>query len=103
MTKGRDGHYNLISAVHKSLRGSDVDAALYWVARMLTSGEDPRYIVRRLVRFAVEDVSLADPNAVVQAIACAETFERLGSPEGELAVMQLTAYFGDCAEICGSL
>ncbi len=80
--KGRDGHYNLISAVHKSLRGSDVDAALYWVARMLTSGEDPRYIVRRLVRFAVEDVSLADPNAVVQAIACAETFERLGYLRG---------------------
>ena len=90
--KGRDGHYNLISAVHKSLRGSDVDAALYWVARMLTSGEDPRYVLRRLVRFAVEDVSLADPNAVVQAIACAETYERLGSPEGDLAVMQLAAY-----------
>ncbi|MBO4284649.1 MAG: replication-associated recombination protein A [Alphaproteobacteria bacterium] len=90
--KGRDGHYNLISAVHKSLRGSDVDAALYWVARMLTSGEDPRYILRRLVRFAIEDVSLADPNAVIQAIACAETYERLGSPEGDLAVMQLAAY-----------
>lgn len=90
--KGRDGHYNLISAVHKSLRGSDVDAALYWVARMIVSGEDPRYILRRLVRFAVEDVSLADPNAVTQAIACAEVYERLGSPEGDLAVMQLTAY-----------
>ena len=90
--KGRDGHYNLISAVHKSLRGSDVDAALYWVARMLTSGEDPRYILRRLVRFAIEDVSLADPNAIVEAIALAETYERLGSPEGDLAVMQLTAY-----------
>lgn len=90
--KGRDGHYNLISAVHKSLRGSDVDAALYWVARMLTSGEDPRYILRRLIQFSIEDVSLADPNAVVQAMACAETFERLGHPEGELAVMQLTAY-----------
>ncbi len=90
--KGRDGHYNLISAVHKSLRGSDVDAALYWVARMLTSGEDPRYILRRLVRFAIEDVSLADPNAVVEAIALSETYERLGSPEGDLAVMQLTAY-----------
>jgi len=90
--KGRDGHYNLISAVHKSLRGSDVDAALYWVGRMIISGEDPKYILRRLVRFAVEDVSLADPNAVVQAIACADTYERLGSPEGDLAIMQLTAY-----------
>ena len=90
--KGRDGHYNLISAVHKSLRGSDVDAALYWVARMLTSGEDPRYILRRLVRFAIEDVSLADPNAIVEAIALCETYERLGSPEGDLAVMQLAAY-----------
>lgn len=90
--KGRDGHYNLISAVHKSLRGSDVDAALYWVARMLVAGEDPRYILRRLLRFSVEDVSLADPNAVNQAIACSETYERLGSQEGELAIMQLTAY-----------
>lgn len=90
--KGHDGHYNLISAVHKSLRGSDVDAALYWVARMLVAGEDPRYILRRLLRFSVEDVSLADPNAVSQAIACNETYERLGSPEGELAIMQLTAY-----------
>lgn len=90
--KGRDGHYNLISAVHKSLRGSDVDAALYWAGRMLVSGEDPRYLVRRLIRFSIEDVSLADPNAVVQAISCAETYERLGSPEGDLAIMQLVAY-----------
>ncbi len=90
--KGRDGHYNLISAVHKSLRGTDVDAALYWVARMLEAGEDPKYIFRRLTRFAVEDVSMADPNAVNQAIACWQTYERLGSPEGELALMQLTAY-----------
>lgn len=90
--KGRDGHYNLISAVHKSLRGSDVDAAIYWVARMLVAGEDPRYILRRLLQFSIEDVSLADPNAVNQAIACSQTYERLGSPEGELAVMQLTAY-----------
>lgn len=90
--KGRDGHYNLISAVHKSLRGSDVDAALYWVARMLESGEDPKYLLRRMTRFAVEDVSLADPNAVTQAIACWDTYERLGSPEGDLALMQLTAY-----------
>ena len=90
--KGRDGHYNLISAVHKSLRGSDVDAALYWVGRMIVSGEDPRYILRRLVRFAVEDVSLADPNAVVQAVSCADVYDRIGSPEGDLAIMQLTAY-----------
>ena len=90
--KGRDGHYNLISAVHKSLRGSDVDAALYWAGRMLVSGEDPRYLIRRLIRFSIEDVSLADPNAVVQAIACADTYERLGSPEGDLAIMQLVAY-----------
>ena len=82
--KGRDGHYNLISAVHKSLRGTDVDAALYWVARMLEAGEDPKYIFRRLTRFAVEDVSMADPNAVTQAISCWQTYERLGSPEGIL-------------------
>lgn len=99
--KGRDGHYNLISAVHKSLRGSDVDAALYWVARMLTSGEDPRYILRRLIRFAIEDVSLADPNAVTQALSCAEVYERLGSPEGELAVMQLTAYLATAPKSAG--
>ena len=90
--KGRDGHYNLISAVHKSLRGSDVDAALYWTARMLNSGEDAKYLLRRLTRFAIEDVSLADPNAISQAIACWETYDRLGSPEGDLAVMQLVAY-----------
>lgn len=99
--KGRDGHYNLISAVHKSLRGSDVDAALYWVARMLVAGEDPRYILRRLLRFSIEDVSLADPNAVNQAIACCETYERLGSPEGELAVMQLTAYLATAPKSAG--
>ena len=90
--KGRDGHYNLISAVHKSTRGSDVDAALYWTARMLNSGEDAKYLLRRLTRFAIEDVSLADPNAVTQAISCWETYDRLGSPEGDLAVMQLVAY-----------
>ncbi len=99
--KGRDGHYNLISAVHKSMRGSDVDAALYWVARMLVAGEDPRYILRRLLRFAIEDVSLADPNAVTQAIACCDTYERLGSPEGELAVMQLTAYLATAPKSAG--
>jgi len=99
--KGRDGHYNLISAVHKSLRGSDVDAALYWVARMIVSGEDAKYILRRLTRFAIEDVSLADPNAVSQAIACWETYERLGSPEGDLAIMQLTAYLATAPKSTG--
>lgn len=99
--KGRDGHYNLISAVHKSLRGSDVDAALYWVARMLVAGEDPRYILRRLLRFSIEDVSLADPNAVNQAIACCDTYERLGSPEGDLAIMQLTAYLATAPKSAG--
>ncbi len=99
--KGRDGHYNLISAVHKSLRGSDVDAALYWAARMLIAGEDPRYLLRRLLRFSIEDVSLADPNAVNQAISCIETYERLGSPEGELAVMQLVAYLATAPKSAG--
>ena len=78
--KDREEHYNLISALHKSLRGSDPDAALYWYARMLTGGEDPRYIARRLVRFAVEDIGLADPNALPQALAAWEAYERLGSP-----------------------
>ena len=99
--KGRDGHYNLISAVHKSLRGSDVDAALYWVARMVAAGEDPKYIFRRLTRFAVEDVSMADPNAVTQAIACWDTYERLGSPEGDLALMQLTVYLATAPKSAG--
>lgn len=99
--KGRDGHYNLISAVHKSLRGSDVDAALYWTARMLVSGEDAKYLLRRLTRFAVEDVSLADPNAVTQAVACWQTYERLGSPEGDLAIMQLVAYLATAPKSAG--
>ncbi len=90
--KDREEHYNLISALHKSLRGSDPDAALYWLARMLTGGEDPRYIARRLTRFAVEDVGTADPQALPQAIAAWETYERLGSPEGELALAQLVIY-----------
>jgi putative ATPase len=90
--KGQEGHYNLISAVHKSLRGSDTDAALYWLARMLAGGEDPIYILRRLTRAAVEDVGLADPNAVVQALAAWDTYDRLGSPEGELAIAQLVIY-----------
>ena len=92
--KDREEHYNLISALHKSLRGSDPDAALYWFARMLAGGEDPRFIARRLTRFAAEDVGLADPQALPQAIAAWETYERLGSPEGELALAQLVAYLG---------
>ncbi len=90
--KSQEGHYNLISALHKSLRGSDTDASLYWLARMLAGGEDPRYIARRLVRFASEDIGLADPQALLQAIAAWEAYERLGSPEGELAVVQCVIY-----------
>jgi len=92
--KSQEGHYNLISALHKSLRGSDTDAALYWFARMLEGGEDPNYIARRLVRFAVEDIGLADPNALVQANAAWDAYDRLGSPEGELALVQLVIYLG---------
>jgi len=92
--KDREEHYNLISALHKSLRGSDPDAALYWFARMLNGGEDPRYIARRLIRFAAEDVGMADPNALTQALAGWETYERLGSPEGELALAQVVVYLG---------
>jgi putative ATPase len=90
--KAQEGHYNLISALHKSMRGSDVDAALYWLARMLAGGEAPLYIVRRLVRFAVEDVGLADPEAVHQALAAKDTYDFLGSPEGELAIAQAVVY-----------
>jgi putative ATPase len=90
--KAQESHYNLISALHKSLRGSDVDAALYWFARMLAGGEDPLYVARRLVRFASEDVGLADPQALVQALAGWDTYERLGSPEGELAIAQVVIY-----------
>ncbi len=90
--KSQEGHYNLISALHKSLRGSDTDAALYWLARMFAGGEDPRYIARRLTRFASEDIGLADPQALVQAIAAWEAFERIGSPEGELAIVQCVIY-----------
>ncbi|KAA2215117.1 replication-associated recombination protein A [Teichococcus oryzae] len=92
--KDREEHYNLISALHKSLRGSDPDAALYWFARMLEGGEDPRYIARRLTRFAAEDVGLADPTALPAAIAAWETYERLGTPEGELALAQLVVHLG---------
>jgi putative ATPase len=90
--KGQESHYNLISALHKSLRGSDCDAALYWFARMLAGGEDPHYIARRLVRFAVEDIGMADPAALTQAIAAWQAFERIGSPEGELALAQSVIY-----------
>ena len=90
--KAQEGHYNLISALHKSLRGSDVDAALYWLARMMTAGEQPLYIARRLVRFAVEDIGLADPQALVQANAAKEAYDFLGSPEGELAIAQAVIY-----------
>jgi putative ATPase len=90
--KANDGHYNLISALHKSVRGSDPDAALYYLARMLTAGEDRLFLARRLVRMAVEDVGLADPEALVQALAAKDTFDFLGSPEGELALAQATIY-----------
>ena len=90
--KAQEGHYNLISALHKALRGSDTDAALYWLARMIEGGEDPRYIARRLVRFSVEDVGLADPQALLQTLAAWEAYERLGSPEGELALVQCVIF-----------
>lgn len=90
--KKDDGHYNLISALHKSVRGSDPDAALYWFARMLAGGEDPHYLARRITRIAVEDIGLADPQALPQCIAAWEAYERLGSPEGELALAQALVY-----------
>lgn len=90
--KSQEAHYSLISALHKSLRGSDADAALYWLARMLAGGEDPRYIARRLTRFSVEDIGLADPDALPQSLAAWEAYERIGSPEGELAIAQCVLY-----------
>lgn len=90
--KAQEGHYNLISALHKSMRGSDPDGALYWFARMLEGGEDPLYIGRRMIRFASEDVGMADPQALIQALAGVEAYERLGSPEGELALAQALVY-----------
>ncbi|MBL0925113.1 MAG: replication-associated recombination protein A [Sphingomonadaceae bacterium] len=90
--KDREGHYNLISALHKSLRGSDPQAALYWMARTLVAGEEPLYVLRRLVRFASEDIGLADPNALVQCLAAKDAYEFLGSPEGELAIVQACLY-----------
>jgi len=90
--KDRDGHYNLISALHKSLRGSDAQAALYYLARMLTAGEEPLYVLRRLTRFASEDIGLADPQALTQCLAAKDAYEFLGSPEGELAIVQACLY-----------
>jgi putative ATPase len=90
--KAGEEHYNLISALHKSLRGSDPDGALYWLARMLDAGEDPLYIARRMIRFASEDVGLADPQALLQALAAKEVYHFLGSPEGELALVQAAVY-----------
>ncbi len=90
--KDREEHYNLISALHKSMRGSDADAALYWLARMLAGGEDPRYIARRLVRFASEDIGMADPQALPHTLAAWEAYERLGSPEGDLMIAQSVVY-----------
>ena len=90
--KDREGHYNLISALHKSLRGSDPQAALYWMARMLVAGEEPLYVLRRLVRFASEDIGLADPQALIQCLAAKDAYDFLGSPEGELAIVQACLY-----------
>ena len=90
--KGREGHYDLISALHKSVRGSDPDAALYWLSRMLGAGEQPLFLARRLVRMAVEDIGLADPQALVVANAAKQAYEFLGSPEGELALVQAVLY-----------
>lgn len=94
--KTGEEHYNIISALHKTIRGGDPDAALYWLARMLAAGEDPRYVIRRLVRFASEDVGMADPYALTFALNVRETYHFLGSPEGELAIAQLVIYLA-CA------
>jgi putative ATPase len=90
--KNKEEHYNLISALHKSLRGSDVDAALYWLARMMVGGEDPAYILRRLTRFASEDIGMADPQALPHALACWDAYDRIGSPEGDLNIAQCVVY-----------
>jgi putative ATPase len=90
--KDREGHYNLISALHKAVRGSDPQASLYYLARMLAAGEQPLFLLRRLVRMAIEDVGLADPQALVQCIAAKDTYDFLGSPEGELALAQACLY-----------
>ena len=90
--KDREGHYNLISALHKAMRGSDPQASLYYLARMLVAGEEPLYVLRRIVRFASEDIGLADPQALIQALAAKDAYEFLGSPEGELAIVQACLY-----------
>jgi putative ATPase len=90
--KDREGHYNLISALHKTIRGSDPQAALYYLARMLVAGEEPLFVLRRLIRAAVEDIGLADPNALVQCVAAKDAYDFLGSPEGELAIVQACLY-----------
>jgi putative ATPase len=90
--KSADGHYNLISALHKAVRGSDPDAALYYLARMMDAGEDPLFLARRVVRMAVEDIGLADPQALMIANAAKDAFDFLGSPEGELAIAQAVIY-----------
>lgn len=100
--KSGDEHYNLISAVHKSLRASDTDAALYWTARMMTSGQDPMYLFRRLARFAMEDVGLADPNAMQVALTAWQLYERMGSPEGDLALTELVIYLGTAPKSIGN-
>jgi putative ATPase len=94
--KGGENFYDQISALHKSVRGSDPDAALYWMARMFDGGVDPRYVARRVVRMATEDIGLADPRAIEVALAATQTYERLGSPEGELAIAQAVVYMA-CA------
>lgn len=99
--KAQEGHYNLISALHKSMRGSDPDAALYWLARMLDGGEDPLFIARRITRFATEDIGMADPHAVQQALAAWDVYERLGSPEGELAIAQAVIYLATAPKSIG--
>ena len=90
--KDREGHYNLISALHKTIRGSDPQAALYYLARMLVAGEEPLYLLRRLTRAAVEDIGLADPNALLQCLAAKEMYDFLGSPEGEIGIVQACLY-----------
>lgn len=100
--KSGDEHYNLISAVHKSLRASDTDAALYWTARMMTSGQDPMYLFRRLTRFAMEDIGLADPNAMQIALSAWQVYERMGSPEGDLALTELVIYLGTAPKSTGN-
>jgi len=99
--KSADGHYNLISALHKSVRGSDPDATLYYLARMLVAGEDPLFICRRLVRMANEDIGLADPQAVIQALAAKDVYDFLGSPEGELGLAQAAVYLATAPKSIG--